>query len=98
MSTGPSAKTGHTVLGGAVVSILVWILTTTVGVEVPAEVAAAAATLVAGAIALLVPATSGKYIDLEADRQDWDYERDGRMVDYATVLDEPAALTEEDGA
>lgn len=98
MSAEPSAKTGYTVLGGAVVTILAWVLTSTVGVEIPAEVAAAATALATTAIALVVPATSGKYIDLEADRQDWDYERDGRMVDYATVLDEPAALTEEDGA
>lgn len=98
MSAEPSAKTGYTVLGGAVVTILAWILTSTVGVEIPAEVAAAATALVTAAIALLVPAKSGRYVDLAADRQDWDFERDGRMVDYATVMDEPATLTEEDGA
>ena len=98
MSAEPSAKTGLTVLGGAVVTILAWILTATAGVEIPAEVAAAATTVVTAAIALLVPAKSGKYVDLEADRMDWDYERDGRMADYATVLDEPRTLTEEEGA
>lgn len=98
MAAEPSAKTGFTVLGGAVVTILAWILTTTVGVEIPAEVSAAATTVVTAAIALLVPAKSGKYVDLAGDRLDWDYDRDGRMIEHATVMEEPATLTEEEGA
>ena len=99
MNPEPSAKTGYTVLGGAVVTIAAWIITRVAGVEIPAEIAAAATTLVTAAIALLVPAKSGKYVDLEADRLDWDYERDGRMVDYATGSEsEPATLTEEEVA
>lgn len=58
----PSAKTGYTVLGGAAVTIIAWIVTTVAGIEIPAEIAAAATTLVAGAIALFVPAKSGKYV------------------------------------
>ena len=99
MNPEPSAKTGYTVLGGAVVTIAAWIITQVAGVEIPAEIAAAATTLVTAVIALLVPAKSGKYVDLEADRLDWDYERDGRMVDYATGSEsEPATLTEEEVA
>lgn len=81
MSAEPSAKTGYTVLGGAVVTILAWILTSTVGVDIPAEVAAAATALVTTAIALLVPAKSGKYIE-QLD-QDWDNDRFGSMGDYS---------------
>lgn len=81
MSAEPSAKTGYTVLGGAVVTILAWVLTSTVGVEIPAEVAAAATALVTTAIALLVPATSGKYVE-QLD-QDWDNDRFGSMGDYS---------------
>ena len=99
MNPEPSAKTGYTVLGGAVVTIAAWIITQVAGVEIPAEIAAAATTLVTAVIALLVPAKSGKYVDLEADRLDWDYERDGRMVDYATGSEsELATLTEEEVA
>ena len=99
MNPEPSAKTGYTVLGGAVVTIAAWIITQAAGVEIPAEIAAAATTLVTAVIALLVPAKSGKYVDLEADRLDCDYERDGRMVDYATGSEsEPATLTEEEVA
>lgn len=97
MNPEPSAKTGYTVLGGAVVTIAAWIITQVAGVEIPAEIAAAATTLVTAVIALLVPAKSGKYVDLEADSLDWDYGRDGRMVDYATAPEsEPATLTEEE--
>ncbi|WP_029090096.1 hypothetical protein [Brevibacterium album] len=80
-ATEPSAKTGYTILGGAVVTILAWILATVAGVEIPAEVAAAATTLVTAAIALLVPAKSGKYVgEIDAG---WDNSRDGSMSDYA---------------
>ena len=97
--TEPSAKTGYTVLAGAVVTILFSIITTTTGFVPDPELVGAAVVLATALISLLVPAKSGKYVDLEADRLDWDYERDGRMVDYATEPDgEPATLTEEDGA
>lgn len=65
MNAEPSAKTGITVLAGAAVTIIVWIITAVAGIEVPAEIAAAATTLVSGAIAMLVPAKSGKYVEIE---------------------------------
>ena len=64
MNPEPSAKTAYTVLGGAVVTIAAWIITQVAGVEIPAEIAAAATTLVTAVIALLVPAKSGKYVNL----------------------------------
>ena len=67
MNAEPSAKTGYTVLGGAAVTIIVWIVTTVTGIEIPAEIAAAATTLVSGAIALLIPAKSGKYVAVNED-------------------------------
>lgn len=83
MNAEPSAKTGYTVLGGAAVTIIVWIVTTVTGIEIPAEIAAAATTLVSGAIALLIPAKSGKYVAVAGDL-DWDRRTDGSMADYAT--------------
>lgn len=83
MNPEPSAKTGYTVLGGAVVTIAAWIITQVAGVEIPAEIAAAATTLVTAVIALLVPAKSGKYVvaadpvdeaDLLVNRDDIDPE------------------------
>lgn len=62
MSTKPSAKTGLTVVAGAVVTVLVWIATLN-NLEVPSEVAAAVTTIIAGVIAYFVPAKSGKYVD-----------------------------------
>ena len=97
--TEPSAKTGYTVLAGAVVTILFSIITTTTGFVPDPELVGASVVLATALIGLLVPAKSGKYVDLEADRFDWDYERDGRMVDYATGSEsEPETLTEEEGA
>lgn len=63
----PSAKTGYTALAGAAVTIIVWIVTTVSGIEVPAEIAAAATALVASAVALFVPAKSGKYVAVNED-------------------------------
>jgi predicted phage tail protein len=88
MTAAPSAKTGYTVLGGAVVTILVWIVTAFSGVEVPAEVAAAAATLVAGAIALLVPAKSGTNVDYAPD-PDAAYEIEGEAPEGDIVEGDP---------
>ena len=65
MNAEPSAKTGYTVLAGAAVSILVWVVTTVAHIDIPAEIAAAATTLITGAIAILVPAKSGKYVEIE---------------------------------
>lgn len=62
MNTKPSAKTGLTVVAGAVVTVLVWIATLN-NLEVPSEVAAAVTTIIAGVIAYFVPAKSGKYVD-----------------------------------
>ena len=95
----PSAKTGYTVLAGAVVTIVYSIVTATTGFVPDPELVGASVVLATALIGLLVPAKSGKYVDLEADRLDWDYERDGRMVDYATGSEsEPETLTEEEGA
>lgn len=59
------AASGKTVITGgtgiAVAPIIVWVLGL-FGVEVPAEVAAAIAGLLATAVAYFVPAKSGKYV------------------------------------
>ena len=84
MNAEPSAKTGITVLAGAAVTIIVWIITAVAGIEVPAEIAAAATTLVSGAIAMLVPAKSGTYITTNPDvDRDWDPAVHGSMSDFA---------------
>lgn len=67
MNTMPSAKTNLTVLSGAVVTIITAIITSIWGVEISPELTAAAVTLVTGLIAYLVPAKSGKYVELAAD-------------------------------
>lgn len=84
MNPEPSAKTGYTVLGGAVVTIAAWIITQVAGVEIPAEIAAAATTLVTAAIALLVPAKSGTYVE----SPDLDWPAGESMADYATEDEE----------
>ena len=84
MNPEPSAKTGYTVLGGAVVTIAAWIITQVAGVEIPAEIAAAATTLVTAAIALLVPAKSGTYVE----HPDLAWPAGESMADYATEDEE----------
>ena len=84
MNPEPSAKTGLTVLGGAVVTIAAWIITQVAGVEIPAEIAAAATTLVTAVIALLVPAKSGTYVE----NPDLDWPAGESMADYATEDEE----------
>ena len=84
MNPDPSAKTGYTVLGGAVVTIAAWIITQVAGVEIPAEIAAAATTLVTAAIALLVPAKSGTYVE----NPDLDWPAGESMADYAAEDEE----------
>ena len=66
MNPVPSAKTNLTVLAGAIVTIITAIITSIWQVEISPELTAAAVTLVTGLIAYLVPAKSGKYIDLDA--------------------------------
>ncbi|MGO2378095.1 hypothetical protein [Brevibacterium aurantiacum] len=73
METKPSAKTGITVLAGAIVTVLVWIATLS-HVEVPGEVAAAVTTIIAGIVGYLVPARSGKHVELDATPVPDDYE------------------------
>lgn len=80
MSAQPSAKTGFTILGGAITTVLVWIATEFTGIQVPAEVAAALTTIVAGLIAWFVPAKSGTYV--ENPDLDWSTDQ-GSMADYA---------------
>ena len=67
MNPVPSAKTNLTVLAGAVVTIITAIITSIWQVEISPELTAAAVTLVTGLIAYLVPAKSGKYVDLSVD-------------------------------
>lgn len=62
MEAKPSAKTGLTVIAGAIVTVLVWIATMN-NIEVPGQVAAAVTTIIAGIVGYLVPAKSGKYVD-----------------------------------
>ena len=80
------AASGKTVLTGgagiAVAPILIWVLGL-FGVELPAEVAAAIAGLLAAAVAYFVPAKSGKYVNAPGD-EGWDSRIDGSMADYAT--------------
>ena len=84
------AASGKTVLTGAtgiaVAPIIVWVLGL-FGVDIPAEVAAAIAGLLAAAVAYFVPAKSGKYV-ATVDDAGWDARIDGSMADYATE-DEP---------
>lgn len=64
----PSAKTiavGASGIGGGV--IVAWIASL-LGVDMPEQVAAAIAGLIALLVAWLVPARSGKYVDTEAAR------------------------------
>ena len=67
MNPVPSAKTNLTVLAGAVVTITTAIITSIWQVEISPELTAAAVTLVTGLIAYLVPAKSGRYVDLASD-------------------------------
>ena len=67
MNPVPSAKTNLTVLAGAVVTIITAIITTIWHVEISPELTAAAVTLVTGLIAYLMPAKSGKYVELATD-------------------------------
>lgn len=64
------AASGKTVLTGAtgiaVAPIIVWVLGL-FGVDIPAEVAAAIAGLLAAAVAYFVPAKSGKYVAVNED-------------------------------
>ena len=80
------AASGKTVLTGAtgiaVAPIIVWVLGL-FGVDIPAEVAAAIAGLLAAAVAYFVPAKSGKYVTT-VDDAGWDARIDGSMADYAT--------------
>lgn len=65
-SVKPSAKTWYIGLGGAIVTIGTWSLSTFANVEVPAEVSAAAVLVVSFIVAATVPAKWGKYIDVSA--------------------------------
>lgn len=81
MQTKISTKTGLTAGAGlGLAPVLVWVLSL-FGVEMPGEVAAAVAGLLALAVAYFVPAKSGKYV--EDPDQDWDRETFGSMGDYA---------------
>ena len=67
MNPVPSAKTNLTVLAGAVVTIITAVITAIWQVEISPELTAAAVTLVTGLIAYLMPAKSGKYVELAVD-------------------------------
>ena len=67
MQLAPSSKTNTTVFSGAIVTVAAWAVNGLIGVEVPGEVWAAITTIVMGLIAYLVPAKSGKYVELAVD-------------------------------
>ena len=77
----PSAKTGYTVLAGALVTILYSIVTAATGFVPTPELVGASVVVATAAIALFVPAKSGKYVE-QLD-QDWDNDRFGSMGDYS---------------
>lgn len=68
MDAKPSAKTGLTVIAGAVVTVLVWIATLN-NLEVPPEVAAAVTTIIAGVVGYFVPAKTGKHVGPDSTSQ-----------------------------
>lgn len=72
MDAKPSTKTGLTVVAGAVVTVLVWIATLN-DIDVPGEVAAAVTTIIAGGIGYLLPAKSGKYVEVDETPVPADY-------------------------
>ena len=67
MHLAPSGKTNTTVFSGAIVTVAAWAVNGLTGVEVPGEVWAAITTIVMGLIAWLVPAKSGKFIEIAQD-------------------------------
>ena len=67
MQLAPSTKTNTTVFSGAIVTVAAWAVNGLMGIEVPGEVWAAITTIVMGLIAWLVPAKSGKFIELAQD-------------------------------
>ena len=79
------AASGKTVLTGGTgvvaAPVIIWVLGL-FGLEVPAEVAAGIAGLLALAVAYFVPAKSGKYVTGSGD-EGWDRRIDGSMADYA---------------
>ena len=87
MNPVPSAKTNLTVLAGAVVTIITAIITSIWQVEISPELTAAAVTLVTGLIAYLVPAKSGKYVELATD--------DGWLPDEDIEADQSDDVQEE---
>ena len=68
----PSAKTGYTVLAGAIVTILYSIITATTGFVPTPELVGASVVVATAAIALFVPAKSGKYVDWAVDPDDYE--------------------------
>lgn len=88
MNLTPSTKTIYTAVGGAIVTLISFALTLTTGLELPAEVGAALATIVTAIIALTVPARQGKYVSeaLVNDVQDLDPQQ-AIEVDYDPQTD-----------
>lgn len=80
--TEPSAKTGYTVLAGAVVTIVYSIVTATTGFVPDPELVGASVVLATALIGLLVPAKSGKYVNLGVvDGEDPDDALTGEIAD-----------------
>ena len=78
----PSAKTGYTVLAGAVVTIVYSIVTATTGFVPDPELVGASVVLATALIGLLVPAKSGKYVNLGViDGEDPDDALTGEVAD-----------------
>lgn len=93
MNPNVSAKTtatGGTSIGGGV--LIVWLLGQ-FGVEIPGEVAAAIAGLLALIIAYFVPAKSGKYVVTEPIG---DTDPSDAVEDPYDTHDEPTEVTDED--
>lgn len=72
MDAKPSAKTGLTVVAGAVVTVLAWVAALN-NIDIPGEVAAAITTIISGVVAYFVPAKSGKFVDADSTPVPDDY-------------------------
>lgn len=93
MNRSVSAKTtatGGTSIGGGV--LIVWVLSL-FGVEVPGEVAAAIAGLIALVVAYFVPARSGKYVVTEPIG---DMDPSDAIEDPYDTHDDPVEVTDPD--
>lgn len=67
----PTRKVGSGAVGGAIATVIIWVITATTGVEIPAEVAAAVTVIVTAGLAYLVPdATAPGQVEKAPGRQE----------------------------